>query len=108
MAWNKGSVVDALKLHSWIGVDFLAADDHTQVLLRVPPKFAADLAKSLAQLASGTGSIPIAVAEQIVGRAGRVAHIVPKAHPFVAALYTALTSAKRANEAGRREAHTWQ
>jgi hypothetical protein len=39
-----------------------------------------------------------------VGRAGRVAHIVPEARPFVGALYAALTASQQKAKSGHRKA----
>ena len=43
-------------------------------------------------------------AESFVGRAGRVAHVLPFARPFVASLYGALHGSETARTAGAREA----
>ena len=51
-----------------------------------------------------SGTVPLKLAERVVGRAGRVAQIVPEARPFAGALWTALTAAKKANDSGPKEA----
>ena len=53
---------------------------------------------------STKGHVAIELADKVVGKAGRVAHIVPSARPFVGALWSALAAAKAADRAGAREA----
>jgi len=68
--------------------------------MELPKAFVDELLHELLPFCAGRGSVPLAAAERLVGRAGRVAYVVPLAKPFVASLYGALAGSK----AARREA----
>ena len=55
-------------------------------------------------MADGRGSLTIAEAEVLVGKAGRVAHVVPESRPFAGAFWAALAAGKAADSQGLREA----
>ena len=48
--------------------------------------------------------LPVSVADALVGKAGRMAHVLPLARPFVARLYAAMSASLDAIAAGAREA----
>ena len=61
--------------------------------------------EAMAPLAARRGSVPVDVARAAVGKATRVAQVVPDAAPFVASLWAALTAAdKEQAQEGRRHA----
>ena len=74
--------------------------------MSVPNTFAADPHQQLEVFAKGQGHESIALAQQLVGRAGRVAYIIPEARPFAASLWSALAAALAADnlKGKRREA----
>jgi len=68
----------------------------------VPATFAHELHEQLGELAKGSGSIAEGALDTILGKAGRLAYIVPACRPFVTALWGALSGSTLANSAGRR------
>ena len=65
-------------------------------VVRPPPEFLADLAQELQQVVAGVGSISGKAADRMVGRAGRLAYLVPASRPFVLSLYAALSAGRAA------------
>ena len=84
----------------WIGVDFSLT--HGAARMRLPPEFVAELLAQLRKVTGKQGQISDADAARLVGRAGRVAFIVPAAGPFAAALRAALADARSTAEGKRR------
>ena len=72
--------------------------------MRLPPAFVDDLLEKLEPLCSRTGSVTRQYLEELIGKAGRVAHVVPAAKPFVAGLWGGLRAVREAEAHGRREA----
>ena len=72
--------------------------------ISVPPAFAAELANQLRPFAAGEGHVGEAAAEKRMGRAGRLAYIIPTTRPYMTALWGALAGARAARAAGKREA----
>ena len=68
--------------------------------MRLPPDYIADLLERIAPLCRPTGSVAHAELDVIIGKAARVAHVVPAAKPFVAGLWGALAAVQRAPSAG--------
>ena len=95
LAWAKGSLHSMPQSYEWIGVKYTARVDEQSVHMELPEQFLEQLATSLVPFCSTTGSCALADAERVVGRAARVAHIVPAARPFVSGLWAALTACKR-------------
>ena len=110
LAWLKGLATRGV--HRWIGADFELVNWNTATepqqqrmqdsswaaAIRPPPEFLEDLAADLAVLASGAGAVTVQVADRTVGRAGRLAYLVPACRAFVLSLYAALTAGKAALE----------
>ena len=72
--------------------------------MELPPQFLSDLSDIVDQFTGDRGHRAMEVAATMVGKAGRVAYVIPEARPFVAALYGALHGAKAAQDRGHREA----
>jgi len=105
LAWRNGSWSD--NLHRWIGADFVhrAAGQEFVAVVSVPPAFAEELLQMLRPIARGRGCTADAALEVILGKAGRLAYILPATRPFVAALWGARAGSTSANsERKRREA----
>ena len=79
---------------------FTPADDGT-VIMELPRPFLEDFLVCLRPFCKPKGVCSLKDAERLVGRAGRIAYIVPGARPFVAGLYAAMAAAKRDLKAGR-------
>jgi len=105
LAWRKGSWSD--NLHRWIGADFVhrAVGHEFVAVVSVPPAFAEELLQMLKPLARGRGCTADAALDVVLGKAGRLAYILPATRPFVAALWGARAGSTSANfERKRREA----
>ena len=107
LAWAKGMASQGI--HRWIGADFdlvsfAAATAQQQermqlggswaAVVRPPAEFLADLADDLQQFVTGSGAVSAKTADRMVGRAGRLAYLVPACRPFVLSLYAALTAGR--------------
>ena len=93
LAWDKGSLCWDTQPHEWIGIKYIL-QSAGKVLMELPEKFLKDLLEQLEPFCTGNGKVNLREAEKLVGRAGRVAHVVPTARPFVSALWAALTASK--------------
>ena len=104
LALTKGSRENGV--HRWIGADFTlrSGPSDPEAVISVPPAFAAELLSLLLPFASGQGHVAEATTEKMLGKAGRLAYIVPTARPYVTALWGALGGARAAREHGKREA----
>ena len=102
LSWKKGQTFDGSTPHRWIGIMYHVVDKGA--VMRLPPEFLLELAELLAPLCRRTGTIGIPELEVVVGKAARVAHVVPSAKPFVAGLWGGLGAAKTARNNGVREA----
>ena len=71
-------------------------DSSWAAAVRPPPEFLEELATELEELAAGVGAISVKAADRVVGRAGRLAYVVPASRAFVLSLYGALTAGKAA------------
>ena len=71
--------------------------------MTLPTAFVQDLL-DLCHLMLSSKKVPRETAEALVGKAGRVAHVLPLARPFVAGLYAALSAARAAGRCNAREA----
>ena len=103
LAWKKGSITWGTDAHEWIGVVF-AVDSPGVVRVELPKSYLDELLDLLEPFCKMKGHVAMKDAEKLVGKAGRVAHIVPTARPFVAALWGALTASKRAGRGAAKEA----
>ena len=102
LAWSKGSVLLATEPHTWIGVQHHWTG--WAAVMELPPKFLEELLKELAPFATGKGKTTLSIAERVVGRCARVAHVIPQARPFAGAMYAALSASKASQSVARREA----
>ena len=55
-------------------------------------------------LSKNTGAISFSDLDIVIGKAARVAHVVPQAKPFVAGLWGALSAVQRLGPDSRKEA----
>ena len=93
LAWTKGAVHWDDDQYDWIGVTF-ARGGPGQVVMSLPSAFLEDFLTILRPFCRRKGLQRLADAEKLVGKAGRIAYIVPAARPFVGGLYAALAGAK--------------
>lgn len=93
---------EAKSEHKWIGIVYGVVEGN--VVMKLPPAFLKDLSTLIAPLCSPTGTIPLTDLDVIIGKAARVAHVVPHARPFVAGLWGALAAVQRLGPEARREA----
>ena len=103
LAWEKGAFYPTADEHIWIGVLFRLLESG-DVSMELPPQYLRELDILLKPLASGKGTVTLKEAETTVGKAGRIAHIVPEARPFTGALYAAFSCSVKADTTGPREA----
>ena len=105
IAWPKVALHDvAAGPVRWIGVEFsLTAAGLGR--MQLPEDFLEELAQQVIEIVSKGGQIPDSEANKLVGRAARVAFVVPAAAPFAAALRAALTDARATATDRRRLPH---
>ena len=85
----------------WIGVEFsLAAAGRSR--MQLPQKFLDELVEQVLAISRGGGRVSDSEAHKLVGRAARVAFVVPSAAPFSAALRAALADARSTASSRRR------
>ena len=72
--------------------------------MTLPEPFLRDLAELVKHFLRSKGSVSLKVADQLVGRAGRLSHVIPAAKPYAGMLYAALAAARSAASANMREA----
>ena len=84
--------------HSWIGVQYTPGPFTT--VLELPPDYLRSTLDALQPLCAFSGTVSTALARTAVGKAGRIAYIVPVATTFVASLWGALSGAMSASAAG--------
>ena len=104
LAWARGKLIWNQAPHEWIGVCYTPTVDG-DVLMELPAKFLTEFLAQLEPFCKTKGGCPLKDAERMVGRAGRIAHIVPAARPFTTGLYAALAAEKRSAQAGRSKSH---
>ena len=80
-------------MHRWIGIDFTLSNEGA--IMRLPPRYVAELLELIEPLCSARGTITLAELEVVIGKAGRVAYVVPAAKPFVAGLWGGLAGILR-------------
>ena len=85
----------------WIGVDFFLSEGAAR--MRLPPDFVEELLAQLREVRGQSGQISDADAARLVGRAGRVAYVIPAAGPFAASLRAALEDARTTARTRRRQ-----
>ena len=94
LAWKKGSVVRGSEPHEWIGVSY-EIPKPGRATMKLPVKYLEDLLLILNPFCSQHGRASLKDAERMVGKASRVAQVVPSARPFVSGLWAALTASKK-------------
>ena len=101
LSWKKGTLSRGSEVHRWIGIDYTLSPDGA--IMRLPPQFVADLLVLLEPVCRPWGSISMHDLDGLIGKAARVAHVVPSAKPFVAGLWGGLRAIREAYDAGLRE-----
>ena len=112
LAWGKGHHVDVhadavlrdaqYLVHEWIGIKFMLRGG--LVVMGLTEQFVDDFRQVLLPFLPSRGAAPLKAARSLVGKASRVAQVVPLATPFAGALWAALTGALKARDAGKAEA----
>merc|ERR1712194_887625 len=102
LSWKKGFLSAGADPHRWIGIDYTLTSEGS--LMRLPPAFVVDLLSRLLPLCSPRGLVDSHELDALIGKAARVAHVVPSAKPFVAGLWAGLSEVKASAREGRREA----
>ena len=102
LSWSKGADHPCGQAYQWIGVVFQVARPGV-ARISLPEAFVNELV-TLCDLFLRTNRQPRAKADALVGKAGRVACVLPEARPFVSSLYAAMAAALRAQSVGAREA----
>ena len=92
LSWKKGEVFVERAAHRWIGIMYEIVDDGAR--MRLPEEFVADLLERIEPLCRLHGSVPATDLDVVIGKAARVAHVVPAARPFVAGLWGALSATR--------------
>merc|ERR1712085_155980 len=101
LSWKKGLLSSGSAPHRWIGIDYTVTADGA--VMRLPPAFVADLLVRLVPACSSSGLMSTADLDVLIGKAARVAHVVPAAKPFVAGLWAGLSEVKASAREGRWE-----
>ena len=97
LAWDKGVWVDDAAEHQWIGVRF-KSDPAGTTSMRLPPEFLQLFLENVEPFTQeSVKTVSLQDANRMVGRAGRIAHIVPEARPFATALWVALAAARQSD-----------
>ena len=104
LAWKKGSLHFDQEPHEWIGVRYSWCTNG-DVKMELPPAYLDELALILEPFCSTTSSSTWKDAERMVGKAGRVAQVVPAARPFLSGLWAALAGTRQDLRTGRNPTH---
>ena len=100
LAWAKGATSAGTDKHVWIGITYQVIKPGV-VLMSLTEKYLEELLAALEPFCQVQGRATLKEAEKMVGKASRVAHVVPAARPFVAGLWAALTATKKDATTGR-------
>ena len=103
LSWKKGALHAGTSPHTWIGVVYSSPSPGV-ARMWLPEAFVEALLALCRLFAPGVGHQPLSLADSLVGKAGRVAHILVHTRPYVACLYAALTGSLNARAARSREA----
>ena len=101
LSWTKGAVHPAEAVHRWIGVCFTSPAPGV-ARMSLPEPFIEGV-MVLCRAFLSAGRLPLRKADSLVGKAGRVAYVLPHTRPFIHTLYAALAASLRAKAAGARE-----
>ena len=93
LSWKKGALYDMATPHRWIGIVYSVVAEGA--LMRLPDDYIKDLLDLLAPACAKDNVMNLGDLEVLVGKAARVAHVVPTARPFVAGLWGAMAAARR-------------
>ena len=113
LAWHKGKAIfqcmgrpaDPIGWqfpHTWIGIVYYV--ENMTVYITLTDEFLEGFRRCLVPFLRRRGFAPLRAARSLVGKAARVAHVLPLANPLAASLWAALGGAEKAMEARRREA----
>jgi hypothetical protein len=102
LSWKKGDVFDSATPHKWIGVMFHVEEQHA--IMRLPAAYLRELHDLLEPLTHLKGTIALTDLDTIIGKAARVAYIVPSSRPFVGALWGGLAAVNSNLMQGVKEA----
>ena len=100
LAWKKGLFTQGA--HEWIGIIYDYSDQG--VTMTVPDHFLHKVLEDVKPWTLAKGSTCISTARSIVGRAERIAQVIPEARPFAASLWAALSAGTQADQSGKGEA----
>ena len=75
LSWKKGAIYSHEQEHRWIGIIYSLVDDGAR--MRLPPDFVQELLVLLKPLRQARGFVKIAELDVVVGKAARVAFVVP-------------------------------
>ena len=104
LSWDKGSFCTGTAGHTWIGVDFRVVSAGV-ARLSLPKSFVEQFLPLVQKFCDPKRRTATwKEADELCGKAGRLAQVVPEARPFCAGFYAALAGAKHAKRAGAREA----
>ena len=93
LAWAKGAVSHNKEEHDWIGVRYrLVKPGEAEMAL--PTKYLKELLEVLEPFCQLKGKATLKEAQKMVGKASRVAQVIPAARPFVSGLWAALTATR--------------
>jgi len=86
LALSKGTYTPAA--HSWIGAVFSIRSPSSgpEGVITVPDKFASELFDLLGPYTADSGHVPASELDFLLGKAGRLAYLIPTSRPFVSAL----------------------
>ena len=102
LAWAKGAVTTNKAEHDWIGVRYrLVKPGEAEMAL--PTKYLEDLLEVLEPFCHLQGQASLKDAEKMVGKASRVAQVIPAARPFVSGLWAALTATRLDAQSGENK-----
>ena len=92
LAWKKGCL--SFGSHTWVGIVF-CINGSTSVM-RLTDEFTSEFLSQLDKFCQNRGVASLKAARSVVGKAARVAQVVPEASAFAASLWAALTESLRA------------
>ena len=100
LSWRKGSLSD--NRHQWIGIEY-SLDERSRAIMELTSDYKQSVLECIRPLAHSHGTASLTEARTAVGKAQRVAQVVPEAQPYASGLWKALTEATQAAHT-RREA----
>ena len=100
LSWKKGSMSDGSVPHRWIGIEYTLTE--AGAIMRLPPQFVKDLLQLIDPICQTKGTIARGELDVLIGKAARVAFVVPAAKPFVAGLWGGLAAHPRGRIPHRR------